>query len=376
MRLSNSSGFAGASWVEYATSVAWFVMPGDGAKTVWAQFRDPAGNESLPASGTISLLATPPSSGTLLLAGGAAATSSQTVGAAIGASGAATMRLFVNGVPVTGWDPYATSTSVNLGATPDEATRVVSVSFRNAAGVEGGGTSATIRYDRTAPGAGAIALLGALGNGAPSSAYTAAAAIVAAVTPPGTDASELALAQVDPAVACSTAFAVPGWQPLARTTPVVLTGADGMKRVCVLFRDTAGNFARASAVGADLRLDTVPPSNPALVNVASATTRSGAAPAVGLPVGHRRRRRRRRGRHLPVHRRDRRRLRRELGGLRHVDHAPRGVGALAEPGGHARRPRPRRGVQRVAWLVRRGSCRTRSRRSRRSSRTSAARARR
>ena len=251
---------------------------------MWVQFRDPAGNESLPASGTISLLATPPSSGTLLLAGGAAATSSQTVVAAIGASGAATMRLFVNGVPVTGWDPYATSTSVNLGATPDEATRVVSVSFRNAAGVEGGGTTATIRYDRTAPGPGAIALLGALGNGAPSSAYSASAAIVATMTPPGTDASELALAQVDPAVACSTAFAVPGWQPLARTTPVVLTGADGMKRVCVLFRDTAGNFARASAAGADLRLDTVPPSNPALVNVASATTRSGAAPAVGLPV--------------------------------------------------------------------------------------------
>jgi hypothetical protein len=287
VRLSSSLGFAGAVWQPFSSSMSWVLPPGDGTKTVYAQLRDAAGNESSPpASDVIDLLTTPPSSGTLTLNGGSAATSSATVSCAISAVGAAEMRLFVNGVAATGWIPYATTTSVNVGTTPDQATRVLAVSFRNGAGVEGGAASAGIRYDATAPGAGTLSLVGSLGNGSTSTAISSSAIVVANVGfPAAADAIEMALAQAATGTSpCSGAFAAPAWQPVARTATIPLTGADGDKRVCALFRDAAGNVNAASAVGANIVLDTTPPTNPAFVNVASGTTREDVAPAAGLPV--------------------------------------------------------------------------------------------
>jgi hypothetical protein len=287
MRVSNDLGFAGSSWQPYASSLAWVLPPGDALKTVYAQFRDRAGNVSATASATITLLSTPPTSGSLIIAGGAAATATQTVSLAISATGAAQMRLFVNGAAATGWVPYATSTTVDLGATPNEATRVVSVGFRNAGGVEGGGTSAAIRFDTIAPGAGTLAVVGTLGNGTTSASLSATPAVVLQITPPSgsPDVTQMALVQATTAAtACSAMFASPQWQPVALTTTFVLTGTDGAKRTCVLFRDAAGNFSTASAVAAGITLDTTPPTNPAFVNVTSTTQNVALAPRTGSPT--------------------------------------------------------------------------------------------
>jgi carboxypeptidase family protein/fibronectin type III domain protein len=285
VRLGHDATFAGSNWQPYATSLSWVLTAGDGSKNVYVQFRDASGNLSATPFASISLLTTPPSGGSIVLAGGAAATSAPSVGAAISATGAATMRLSVNGAPVTGWIAYATSTTVSLASVPDQTTAVVSVSFRNQGGIEGGAATAAIRSDRTAPGAGALAVTGTLGNGSTNNALTSTPAVTLAISPPGLDETEMAVAQAASAItACSASFGTPLWQPVSRSVSLVLTGADGAKRACVLFRDAAGNFTTASAATADITLDTTAPTNPAFVNLVSATQKATTAPTSGTPV--------------------------------------------------------------------------------------------
>jgi triacylglycerol lipase len=50
MMLSNSADFAGASWTPVVAALDWNVTPGTGSKTIYAKFRDAAGNESAPTS--------------------------------------------------------------------------------------------------------------------------------------------------------------------------------------------------------------------------------------------------------------------------------------------------------------------------------------
>jgi len=55
MMISNDSAFTGASWETYATTKAWTLATGDGTKTVYAKFKDTAGNISTAVSDTITL---------------------------------------------------------------------------------------------------------------------------------------------------------------------------------------------------------------------------------------------------------------------------------------------------------------------------------
>ena len=210
----------------------------------------------------------PPSSGSIIIAGGATATSQQTVPVAISAVGAAEMQLSVNGVPATDWIPYATSADVNLGATPDSAIRVVSVAFRTAARLVGGGASASIFFDRTAPAAAGLTLVGALAGGAPSGAFTASAAIVAQLALP----SDPTLAQMTLSEQSGTCTLSPSaiWQPATPAAQVVLTGGEGPRQVCAWLRDAAGNVGPAAS--ATIVQDTTAPTNPSLTNLASGTT--------------------------------------------------------------------------------------------------------
>jgi hypothetical protein len=285
VRLGNDSGFSGSSWQPYTTSLPWVLLPGDGSKTVWVQFKDAAGNLSLMPSATIQLTTTAPSGGSIVLASGAAATSQRFVPASVSASNATSMQITVSGVGSTGWIPYAAAPTVDLGAYTSAVTRVVTVSFRNAGGVEGGGASTSIRYDQTPPAAGALAVSGTLGNGSTSPALTATPAVVLQITPPGDDETLMAIAQAaSTGVACATAFGTPAWQPVSRSATLVLTGSDGPKRACVLFRDAAGNFAVGNASGADITLDATPPTNPSFVNLVSRTQNVALSPTSGLPV--------------------------------------------------------------------------------------------
>ena len=53
MRIANNSFFAGAVWVAFASGTNWQFSGGDGTKTVYAQYRDRAGNLSGTAQGSI-----------------------------------------------------------------------------------------------------------------------------------------------------------------------------------------------------------------------------------------------------------------------------------------------------------------------------------
>ncbi|MDD2758582.1 MAG: hypothetical protein PHD72_04455 [Patescibacteria group bacterium] len=55
MMLSNSADFTGGTWANYATSSAWTLTSGAGVKTVYAKFKDAAGNVSTPVSLVITL---------------------------------------------------------------------------------------------------------------------------------------------------------------------------------------------------------------------------------------------------------------------------------------------------------------------------------
>jgi hypothetical protein len=53
MTISNDSAFTGAAWETYTTSKTWTLTSGSGTKTVYAKFRDAAGNASAAVSDTI-----------------------------------------------------------------------------------------------------------------------------------------------------------------------------------------------------------------------------------------------------------------------------------------------------------------------------------
>jgi len=53
MTISNDSAFTGAVWETYATSKSWTLTAGNGVKTVYAKFKDAAGNVSTAVSDTI-----------------------------------------------------------------------------------------------------------------------------------------------------------------------------------------------------------------------------------------------------------------------------------------------------------------------------------
>ncbi len=62
MEISNDSGFSGASYESYATSKSWTLTSTDGSKTVYARFKDTAGNVSTTYSAAITFDATSPTS--------------------------------------------------------------------------------------------------------------------------------------------------------------------------------------------------------------------------------------------------------------------------------------------------------------------------
>jgi len=55
MMVSNDAVFTGVTWATYATSLSWNLVSGNGVKTVYAKFRDAAGNVSAAVSDTITL---------------------------------------------------------------------------------------------------------------------------------------------------------------------------------------------------------------------------------------------------------------------------------------------------------------------------------
>ena len=283
MRFSND-GVTWGGWELYAaTRLFWNLASGDGVRTVYAQFRDGAGNISAPVSDSIILDTTPPSVVALALNGGAQFTNSPDIGTSI--IGSDTNELSVVrlsnkpdkafGKLTYGADygytkgsvlgvPWSLANSAT-GGSADNGPRTVYIQFRDAANNWSPIGSATIFLDTVAPAAGV-----AISDGAPK---TSSSNVI------------LALAGSDTAPASGLGamrFSNDGaswsdWEPFAATKPWALTSGDGTKTVHVQLRDNAGNVstvAQDTIVLDSAIVDTEPPSGSISINNGDAATSS------------------------------------------------------------------------------------------------------
>ncbi|MCX7044351.1 MAG: Ig-like domain-containing protein [Candidatus Sumerlaeota bacterium] len=169
---------AGDPWSEWTTFTAamdWALAPGEGAKTVEAQYRDAAGNLStgtISASVTVDL--TPPS-GTIAINGGAAYTSATTVSLAISASdagaapsGVEAMQFSNDGVIWSAWAPYAAAADYPWALDQGEGLQTVRARFRDRAGnVSQADISAAIILDSAQPAVELTASVSGVTSGGP-----------------------------------------------------------------------------------------------------------------------------------------------------------------------------------------------------------------
>lgn len=157
MRFSNDNS-AWGSWITPAATASWTLASGDGAKTVYVQYRDAAGNVS---TGTISdtiVLDTAPPTGSISILNGASYTTSTSVTLNLtygdtlsGMSGGlAGMRFSNDNSAWGGWAAPAATAAWTL--TSGDGTKTVYVQYRDAAGnVTSATISDTIIMDTTPP---------------------------------------------------------------------------------------------------------------------------------------------------------------------------------------------------------------------------------
>ena len=154
MRFSNDNSTWGGEWLDYGISASWTLPAGDGLKTVYAQFKDRAGNVSTDTIRGTTTLYTAGPTGTMLIDGGAICTSSDAVTLTLSANdvmglGVASMRFSNDGSTWSAWDAYSTSAPWTLAA-GDKGPRTVHVQFRNTLGDESTSIiSASIFFDPT-----------------------------------------------------------------------------------------------------------------------------------------------------------------------------------------------------------------------------------
>ncbi len=256
MRFSND-GATWGSWITYATSSAWTLTTGDGTKTVYAQFRDVAGNVSSNATDTIGLDGTSPT-GTVTAAGGAAWTQATsialTLSGADAGSGVADMRFSNDGSTWGSWTTYSTAAAWTLAS--GDGAKTVYAQFRDTAGNVSSNATDAVGLDGTIP-TGSLSI-------AAGAAWTAAASVT--LTPSGADATS-GVAEMRFSDDGSTWSA---WAAYASSAAWTLPGADGAKTVYAQFRDAAGNVS--SSVSDAIGLDVAAPSGTVVVAGGAAWT--------------------------------------------------------------------------------------------------------
>ena len=149
---SNFATFAGATWQAITTSVDWTLSDGDSAtKTVYAKFRDSAGNTSGGVVDTIRLDTTPPTNSYVIIDVDSGATNDSSINLILNADSATEMRGAESllALSMASWKTYAASTNVNL--TGADGTKFIFVQFRDDLGNETDAVFDTIEYDTTPP---------------------------------------------------------------------------------------------------------------------------------------------------------------------------------------------------------------------------------
>jgi hypothetical protein len=267
VQFSNDILLSSAAWQSVGTApVPWLLVPGDGTKTVYARFRDVAGNVSGTASVTIVLDTTPPGSPTILLAGGRDyVKSSLSVPVTLSAIGATQFQSSTTGVFDGTWQTYASSTTVNLPS--GDGIKSAFVIFRDSAGNETAAAVGRVVLDTMSPVMGTPSV--AIGKNTGGFINTLAAIVSFQVT--GAD---------EMRVACDGALNTETWMAFAPTFTCLLPPGDGQKLVVAEFRDFAWNTVENQSD--TVLLDTTPPGSPVVSSASTVTSAASFSVALGV----------------------------------------------------------------------------------------------
>jgi len=232
MRFSNNNS-TWSAWETYGTSKSWYLASGNGAKTVWVQYRDVAGNVSTNSDG-ITFDSVAPTGGSVLINNNVASTTSSVVTLNLSAtdtlSGVADMRLSTNGSTWGAWEPYATTKAFALIA--GSGTRSAYVQFRDTAGNTTGSywDWITVTTDTVAP-TGSVSING----GAAATNTNGVTLTLSASDTGGSGLSQMRFSNDNST--WST------WETYATSKGWTLTPGDGSKAVYVQFRDADLNVS-------------------------------------------------------------------------------------------------------------------------------------
>lgn len=227
--ISNTAGDFSGGWQNVQGTHSWTLTAGDGEKTVYAKFRDAAGNEST-ASDTILLDTTPPAVSGVTNNGKYSTNVTPT---------------FTEGTATLNGSPFASGTAISMDGTYE---LIVTDAVNNS-------TTVKFTIDKTAP-TGQLKI----NNGA---LYTNSANVTLEVT--ATDATQMTAAYANE----SSAWSPP--EPYQSTKPWTLSAGEGTKTVRVKLVDELGNEA---IITAEIVLDEQAPTGGFTINNGKSHTNS------------------------------------------------------------------------------------------------------
>ena len=280
MQVGESASLAGAAWTAWSSAPAFQLSSGDGAKVVYARFRDAVGNPSAIVSGTITLDTAGPTSATVSLRENDSrpsngSTNSTSIQVVLNAAGGATRALisenpsFAGAVQVNlvGQSlPYTTALGV-FSLTPVDAAHTVWVKYFDATGNASNPATAQVLLDRVAPSSTPPAL----------SPAAFARTTGASLTPPAAGQDEL---QVTGSGVANIAWSA---APAGVAIPLTLVAGDGGKAFTVTWRDLADNLS--AAIPLSLTLDAAAPAIPASITVTGTLGDGTASTAYAASTG-------------------------------------------------------------------------------------------
>lgn len=267
VRLSNSPTTAdgvlttGTTYT-YNAAIAWTLTGGDGVKTVYAQWRDAAGNWSPVTSDTI-VLDTAAPTGTVAINGGAASTNQVNVTLSLSAadvpgSGVASV-LLSNSTDFSAATSIPYAASVPWTLTAGNGTKTVYANFVDAAGnTSTSPVSDTITLDTVGPNPGTVAIA----SGASVVPTRNVSVNVAGVAGDATSARAANTADMAGAI---------GVSPTGSFAWTLAAGGDGPRSVFVQWADSLGNWSTLASDS--IILNSVPPAGTVVVNNGSAWTK-------------------------------------------------------------------------------------------------------
>jgi hypothetical protein len=244
----SNDGSNWSAWETYATSKAWTLATGDGSKTVYARYKDNAGNVSANATATITLDTVAPTGSVVINSGATYAVSTDatlTASASDSTSGVAQMSFSNDGSNWSAWETYATSKAWTL-ATGD-GSKTVYARYKDNAGNISAAATDTITLDVTPPTAAVSAL----------SEYQASLTFTVAWS--GTDATS-GLANYDVQYRDGASGTWTDWQTATTATSASFTGQDAHTyHFRARARDTAGNISSYSSSDTQTTVDVTAP---------------------------------------------------------------------------------------------------------------------